>query len=487
MSEGERPIMSEKITTQVAVIGGGPGGYAAAFMAADLGLDTTLIDIEDNPGGTCLYRGCIPSKALLHVAHVMNAARELSHFGVDYQEPTLDLDRLREATKGVVAQMTGGLGQLCKARGVRFVKGRAAYEDSQTIEVVQENASSILVQCEYSVLAAGSRPALLPPLIKSPYIMNSTGALRLDDIPENLLIIGGGYIGLELGSVYAALGSRITMVEATDGLLPGVDRDLVRPLQKRLEGVFEEILLNVKVTNMEDVKGGLRVTLDGPDIKKPKRTFDKVLICIGRKPNSSGLGLGSTKVTVNERGFVQVDEQRRTTDPHIFAIGDIVEGPALAHKASHEGRVAAEVIAGHNVVYEPQAIPAVVFTDPEIAYVGLTESEAKKQGIKVNVARFPWAASGRATTLHRTEGLTKLITEPDSNRLLGVGITGEGAGELIGEATLAIEMGALASDLDLTIHPHPTLSETLMEAAGSIFGTATHIYRPVKKREAKEA
>lgn len=472
--------MSETITTQVAVIGAGPGGYAAAFMAADLGLDTTLIDIEDNPGGTCLYRGCIPSKALLHVAHVLNAAKEAEHFGVTFQAPAIDIDRLKAATKGVVDQMTGGLGQLSKARGVRYVKGRGTYADSQTITVVGDNHAITTVKCEHSILAAGSRPALLPPLIKSTRIMNSTGALRMDDIPGTLLVVGGGYIGLELGSVYAALGSVVTVVEATDGLLPGCDRDLVRPLAKRLESAFEEILLNTKVTNMEDVKGGLRVTLEGPDIKKPKRTYDKVMICIGRKPNSSGLGLDSTKVQVNERGFVVVDEQRRTTDPKIFAIGDIVEGPALAHKASHEGRVAAEVIAGKNVAFEPQAIPAVVFTDPEIAYTGLTENEAKKQGRKVNVARFPWAASGRATTLNRTDGLTKLITDPETNQLLGVGIVGEGAGELIAEATLAIEMGALASDIDLTIHPHPTLSETVMEAAGSIFGTSTHIYRPKK-------
>ncbi len=472
--------MSETITTQVAVIGAGPGGYGAAFMAADLGLDATLIDTEDNPGGTCLYRGCIPSKALLHVAQVLTAAREAEHFGVAFGEPAIDLDKLRAATKGVVSQMTGGLGQLCKARNVRFIKGRATYADSSTIHVLQENGNTVVVKCEHSILAAGSRPALLPPLIKSPHIMNSTGALRLESVPENLLVIGGGYIGLELGSVYAALGSKITLVEATDTLLPGCDRDLVRPLAKRLEDSFDEILMNTKVTNMEDVKGGVRVTLDGPEIKKPKRTFDKVLICIGRKPNSSGLGLDNTKVEVNDRGFVVVDEQRRTADPAIFAIGDIVEGMALAHKATHEGRVAAEVIAGHNVAFEPQAIPAVVFTDPEIAWTGLTETEAKKQGRKVEVARFPWAASGRATTLHRTEGLTKILVDPYTRQSLGVGIVGPGAGELIGEATLAIEMGAQASDIDLTIHPHPTLSETIMEAGAAIFGTSTHIYRPKK-------
>ncbi|MBI1318783.1 MAG: dihydrolipoyl dehydrogenase [Candidatus Hydrogenedens sp.] len=473
--------MSETIETQVAVLGGGPGGYAAAFMAADLGLDVTLIDTEENPGGTCLYKGCIPSKAMLHVAHVITAAREAAHFGVKFAEPEIDVDRVRAATKEVVQQMTGGLGQLCKARGVRFVRGRGAYDDSKTISVTAVGGATTIVKFQQSILAAGSRPTLLPPLIQSPYIMNSTGALRLDDVPENLLVVGGGYIGLELGTVYAALGSKITMVEATDGLLPGCDRDLVRPLAKRVEGIFEEILLNTKVTNMEHQKNGLKVTLEGEGIKKPKRVFDKVLICIGRKPNSSGLGLDNTKVKVNDRGFVEVDIQRRTSDPNIFAIGDIVEGPALAHKASHEGRVAAEVIAGHNAAFEPQAIPCVVFTDPEIAWVGITEGEAKKAGRKVDVARFPWAASGRATTLNRTEGVTKIISDPDTHQVLGVGITGAGAGELIAEATLAIEMGATASDIDLTIHAHPTLSEALMEAAGSIFGTATHIYRPKKK------
>jgi dihydrolipoamide dehydrogenase len=473
--------MSETIETQVAVLGGGPGGYAAAFMAADLGLDVVLIDTEENPGGTCLYKGCIPSKAMLHVAHVITAAKEAAHFGVKFAEPEIDIDRVRAATKEVVQQMTGGLGQLCKARGVRYVRGRGAYDDSQTISVAGANGVTTIVKYEHNVLAAGSRPALLPPLIQSPHIMNSTGALRLDNVPENLLVIGGGYIGLELGTVYAALGSTITLVEATDGLLPGCDRDLVRPLAKRLEGIFDEIMLNTKVVNMEHQKAGLKVTLDGEGIKKPKRVFDKVLICIGRKPNSSGLGLDNTKVKVNERGFVEVDLQRRTADPHIFAIGDIVEGPALAHKASHEGRVAAEVIAGHNAAFEPQAIPCVVFTDPEIAWVGLTENDAKKQGRKVDVARFPWAASGRATTINRGEGVTKIIADPETGQLLGVGITGANAGELIAEATLALEMGATVSDIDLTIHAHPTLSEALMEAAGSIFGTATHIYRPKKK------
>jgi dihydrolipoamide dehydrogenase len=310
--------------------------------------------------------------------------------------------------------------------------------------------------------------------------MNSTDALEIPDIPKTLLIIGGGYIGLELGSVYAALGSKVTVVEMTDGLLPGADRDLVRPLAAKLEERFEEILLNTKVADLSETKSGMKVTLEGEGIKKPTRTYDKVLVCIGRKPNASGLGLKNTNAKVNAQGFIEVDEQRRTADPYIFAIGDIVGGAMLAHKASHEGRVAAEVIAGQNVAFEPQAIPAVVFTDPEIAWTGLTETEAKAQGRNVTVTRFPWAASGRATTLNRNEGVTKILSDPETKQILGVGICGAGAGELIAEGTLAVEMGATASDLDLTIHPHPTLSETVMETAAAIFGTSMHIYRPKK-------
>ncbi len=472
--------MADTLTTQVAVLGGGPGGYAAAFMAADLGLDVTLIDVEANPGGTCLYRGCIPSKALLHVAHTITAAREAAHFGLNFEAPKIDLDRVRAATKEVVDQMTGGLGQLSTARKVKYIRGRAHFEDPNTLAIFESDITEDFLKFEYAIIAAGSRPMILGPLIDSPRIMNSTTALELKDIPSTLLVIGGGYIGLELGSVYSALGSAVTVVEATDGLLPGADRDLVRPLAKRLEEEFEEILLNTKVASMKDQKNGIAVTLEGADLKKPTRTFEKVLVCVGRRPNSSGLGLKNTKVAVDKHGFIEVDDQRRTAEPNIFAIGDIVGGAMLAHKASHEGRVAAEVIAGQPAAFEPQAIPAVIFTDPEIAWCGLTETEAKAAGRKVKVSRFPWAALGRATTLNRNEGVTKLITDPETHQILGVGITGAGAGELIAEGALAIEMGALASDLDMTIHPHPTLSESLMESAGAVFGTSTHIYRPKK-------
>jgi dihydrolipoamide dehydrogenase len=467
--------------TQVAVIGAGPGGYAAAFMAADLGLSVTLIDMEENPGGTCLYRGCIPSKALLHVARIMTDAAEAKTWGVEFGKPTVSLERLREATQEVVSKLTQGLGKLSKSRNIEYIRGQANIIGSDRLSVFRTNGVEEHVEFEYLICAAGSRPALFGPLIDSPRIMNSTVALQLPDVPKSLLVIGGGYIGLELGTVYAVLGSQVTLVEMTDGLLPGVDRELVRPLQQRVEKLFHEILLNTTVAEMSEQKNGIRVRLEGNDIKKPVRTFDKVLVCVGRKPNSSGLGLKSTKVTVDEKGFIQVDEQRRTQDPHIFAIGDVVGGAMLAHKATHEGRVAAEVIAGRNVSFEPLAIPAVVFTDPEIAWCGLTEEKAKAQGRPVKVSRFPWAASGRAQTLHRPEGLTKLILDAETHAVLGAGIVGAGAGELIAEAALAIEMGATAHDLDLTIHPHPTLSETIMEAAAAALGISTHIYRPAAK------
>ncbi len=472
--------MTDKKTTQLAIIGGGPGGYAAAFMAADLGLDVTLIEVEENPGGTCLYRGCIPSKALLHVARLINDAREAAAWGVYFEAPSIDLPKVREKTQGVVQQMTGGLGQLCKARKVTYLQGRAHFLDAHTLAVFRPDGSEETLQCEYAIIAAGSRPALFGPLIDSPRIMNSTGALQLEDIPEKLLVVGGGYIGLELGTVYAALGAQVTGVEMTDGLLPGADRDLVRPLAKRLDGVFHEINLNTKVAEMKEQKNGIKVVLEGPKGETTSRLFDKVLVAVGRKPNASGLGLGTTKVVINERGFIEVDAQRRTAEPHIFAIGDIVGGAMLAHKASHEGRIAAEVIAGRNAAFEPMAIPAVVFTDPEVAWCGLTELEAKKQGRAIQVTRFPWAASGRASTLNCSDGLTKLICDPDTSQVLGMAIVGSGAGELIAEGVLAIEMGALASDLDMTIHPHPTLSETVMESAAALFGQSTHIYRPKK-------
>lgn len=475
--------MPEKLKTQVAVIGGGPGGYAAAFHAADLGLEVALLDVQPNPGGTCLYRGCIPSKALLHVAKLINDAREAEEWGLTFTPPQMDISKMRRRTGQVVEQMTGGLGQLCRARKIKYIQARATFITTHQLAVFHEDGSEDLLEADYSIIATGSRPALFGPLIKSKRLMNSTNALQLESVPKSLLVIGGGYIGLELGSVYAALGSKVTVVEMTDMLLPGADRDLVAPLEKRLGGLFQEILLKTKVVEMKEQRNGMRVHLDGPDVGKSARVFDKVLICVGRKPNSRGLNLHDTRVETDARGFIQVDVQRRTAEPHIFAIGDVAGEPMLAHKASAEGKVAAAAIAGRKAAFEPQAIPAVVFTDPEVAWCGLTEKTAKEQGIAVKVARFPWTASGRASTLSRGDGLTKILCDPDSNQVLGVGIAGSGAGELISEGALAIEMGAVAEDLDMTIHPHPTLSETVMESAAALFGQSTHIYRPQRKTE----
>ena len=464
---------------RVTIIGGGPGGYAAAFYAADMGMDVTLIDEEQNPGGVCLYRGCIPSKALLHVAKVITDAREAAHWGVTFGEPTIDLDMLRAWKESVVAKLTSGLGQLSRQRKVNYIHGRAKFLDSRTLTVEKRDGGSERLSLEHVIIATGSRPATPPGLaLESPRVMDSTTALELPDIPATLLVIGGGYIGLELGSVYATLGSRVTVVEMTPGLLPGVDRDLVSILHKRLEKLFAAILVNTTVVEMTEDRAGIRVRFQGSNVAQPEQVFDKVLVAVGRKPNSSGLGLESTRVGVDARGFIKVDRQRRTSEPHIFAIGDVASEPMLAHKATHEGFVAVEAIAGHRAAFEPLAIPAVVFTDPEIAWCGLTETQAKEQGRPVKVPRFPWGASGRAMTLGRNEGVTKLLIDPETERILGVGICGSGAGELIAEGVVAIEMGALASDLKLCIHPHPTLSETLMESAEVFFGMSTHVYRP---------
>ena len=471
-----------KTTTQVAVIGGGPGGYAAAFAAADLGLKVTLIDLDKNPGGTCLYRGCIPSKALLHAARILSESRDAKHWGIKFGKPEIDLERLRTATGEVVAKMTGGLGQLAKARKVTYVQGRAGFLDSTSLRVHFENGDSQEVGFEHAIIASGSRPATVPSLmLESKRMMNSTDALELKTLPKTLLVIGGGYIGLELGTVYAELGSKVTIVEMMSTLLPGVDADLVKPLAERMEAICESVHLETQVKKVEKTRGGIAVTLEGKNIDQPQQTFERVLVSVGRTPNSSGLNLSETKVEVNDKGFIEVDEQMRTADHHIFAIGDVVGQPMLAHKAHHEGRVAAEVIAGHNSAFDVRAIPAVVFTDPEVAWAGLTETDAKKEGREVKLARFPWSASGRATTLHRSDGLTKLLADPETDQVLGVGIVGPGAGEMIAEGALAIEMGAVAQDLALTIHPHPTLTETVMESAELIFGSPVHLYRPQKK------
>ena len=471
--------MADNSTLQIAVVGGGPGGYAAAFLAADLGLKVTLIDPEVNPGGVCLYRGCIPSKALLHVAKLIEESHQAKNWGIEFSDPKIDLARLRGWKDSVVKRLTGGLGQLSKQRSVKYVQGRASFENSNTLRVSKAGGGEELLSFDRIILATGSRPTVIPSLkIDSPRVMDSTGALDLEEIPKSLLVVGGGYIGLELGSVYRALGTRVTVVEMLSGLLPGADRDLVLPLHKRLEKTFDAILLNTTVKSLKEESGGIRATFDGADVKEKERVFDKILVSVGRKPNSEIRGLDRTGVKVGPRGFIQVSKQLETDDPSIYAIGDVVGEPMLAHKASHEGRTAVEVIAGHKVAFEPHAIPAVVFTDPEIAWAGLTETGAKEQGREIAVAKFPWGASGRAITLDRPEGMTKLILDPKTERVLGVGIVGVGAGELIAEGVLAIEMAALAGDLELTIHPHPTLSETVMEAAEVFFGTSTDVYRP---------
>lgn len=471
--------MTENSSLHLAVVGGGPGGYAAAFLAADMGLKVTMIDPEVNPGGVCLYRGCIPSKALLHVAKLIEESHQAKNWGIEFSEPKIDLARLRAWKEGVVKRLTGGLGQLSKQRHVQYVQGRSGFENSNTLRVAKVGGGEEQLRFDRILIATGSRPAIIPTLnLNSPRMLDSTGALDLEDIPKTMLVVGGGYIGLELGSVYAVLGTRVTVVEMLSGLLPGADRDLVLPLHKRLEKMFEGIFVNTTVKALKAESGGIRATFDGADLKEREKVFEKVLVSVGRKPNSEIPGLDKTRVKVGPRGFIQVNKQLQTDDPNIYAIGDVVGEPMLAHKAMHEGRTAVEAIAGHKVAFEPHAIPAVVFTDPEIAWAGLTETQAKETGREITVTKFPWGASGRAITLDRPDGLTKLIIDPKTERVLGVGIVGAGAGELIAEGVLAIEMAALAGDLELTIHPHPTLSETVMEAAEVFFGTSTDVYRP---------
>jgi dihydrolipoamide dehydrogenase len=470
--------MPEIIENELAIIGGGPGGYAAAFLAADKGMKVTLIDAAERPGGTCLFVGCIPSKALLHTAKLITDARDAVPFGIRFAPPKIDVNGVRGHWQKVVDGLSKNLLELCKRRKVEFVRSRAVFVDSQTVQLSDGSQRRF----RHSILATGSLPALPGALgLKSPRVMDSAAALKLEDLPGSLLVVGGGYIGLELGYVYAALGSKVTVVEMTDGLLPGVDRDLVLPLQKRLEKLFEKIHLSTKVVNLEDTGKGVRATLEGEQLTDMQPAFERVLVAVGRKPNSANLGLEKTKVQLDPRGFVIVDEKRRATDERIYAIGDVAGEPMLAHKAMHEGRVAVEAIAGEAAAYDYRAIPAVVFTDPEIAWCGLTEGEAKKQLREVKVTRFPWGASGRAATLGRQEGVTKLLVDPQTDIVLGVGIVGTEAGEMISEGCLAVEMGATASDLSLTMHPHPTLSETLGEAAESLHGKATHLYRPRKE------
>lgn len=466
------------LNTQVVVLGGGPGGYPAAFEAADHGYQTILIDEGQRPGGVCLNRGCIPSKALLHLAKLIDETQESSAYGLTFSKPKIDLNKVRDFKNGVISKMSGGIDQLLKARKIQHLQGRGTFLDPHTIEVTYADGKKQTVGFEHAIIASGSSP-FVPPMfqIGDPRVMDSTGALELADVPGSLLVVGGGYIGLEMGSVYAALGAKVTVVELTGGLLPGADRDLVKPLQKRLEHLFHAMHLNTKVEGLTATPKGIVASLAGEGVE-PKQTFDRVLISIGRRPNSKGFGLEAAGVAVNEKGFITVDRQRRTSVPHLFAIGDVAGEPMLAHKATREAKVAVEALAGGPAEFDCIAIPAVVFTDPEVAWCGLQEHEAAAQNREVRVVKFPWAASGRATTLGRPEGLTKLIIDPATERVLGVAIVGVGAGELIAEGVLAVETAAVARDVAETIHAHPTLAETMMEAAESVFGQATHSYRP---------
>lgn len=469
----------------IVVLGGGPGGYAAAFLAADEGHEVVIVESEPKLGGTCLLRGCIPSKALLHVAKVIDEAHQLtSSWGVEFGEPKIDISKVRARKEKVIETLSGGLAQLAKRRNVKVIRARGRFENSTTL-ILEGSDTSIpeggKLTFDYCVLATGSVPAMPPNFkIGSDRVMDSTGALNLSDIPSKMLVIGGGYIGLEMGTVYAHLGTQVSVVEWTDTLLPGADRDLVAPLQRRLKQLFDNrIYLSTKVGSVAEVDNQIEVTFEGPG-KFGHERFDRVLVSVGRRPASQGLGLENTLVQLDQRGFALCDNQQRTSDPHILAIGDIAGEPMLAHKASHQAKVAIEVILGRNVTFDKQAIPAVVFTDPEIAWAGLTEDRAKKEGISVDVEIYPWAASGRAQALGCTDGLTKWLVDPVTHRVLGCGIVGSGAGELIAEAVLAIEMGCEVRDLAESIHPHPTLSETLMNAAEVHFGTATEIYKPKK-------
>jgi dihydrolipoamide dehydrogenase len=473
--------IADSSETQLIVIGGGPGGYAAAFHAADKGMKVMLIDAAKKPGGTCLHVGCIPSKALLHTAKMMTDVRDAAELGLHFEKPRIDLDGVRNHWMKIVTTLANNLLAMCKTRGVEYVNARATFVDSHTIQL--DNGARHRFQ--HCILATGSSPARPPMLsLESPRVMDSTAALKLEELPKKLLVVGGGYIGLELGYVYAALGSEVTVVELTNSLLPGADPDLVRPLKKRLDKLFHKIILNAKVVKLAEVNKAIQVTLEGEEVTEKEQTFDRVLVAVGRSPNSKNLGLENTKVQV-ERGFVQVDEQRRTADEAIYAIGDVAGEPMLAHKATYEGKVAVEAILGEHAAFDVRAIPAVVFTDPEIAWCGLMEHEAKREGREVKTAIFPWAASGRAATLGRQEGLTKLVIDPETDSILGVGIVGIEAGELIGEGVLAVEMGASAGDLSLSMHPHPTLTETLMEAGELAHGNATHFM--AKRRQAAAA
>lgn len=470
--------MAETHKTDLLVIGGGPGGYTAAFRAADLGLQVTLVNADDNLGGTCLLRGCIPSKALLHVAELITEASEARTYGLTFGDPKIDLDALRGWKDNIITRLSTGLSGLVRQRKVTHLTGYAQFESSQSASIAG-NEDIDRVEFEHAIIATGSRPIILPIFaLDTPRILDSTTALDLDEIPKSLLVVGGGIIGLELGSVYAALGSAVTVVEMTDTLLPGTDSDLVKPLETRLRQAFSAIHTSTRVTHIEEVNTGIEVHWEG-DGSKTSEIFDRVLLCIGRRPNTDNIGLENTEIQPDDRGFIEVDSQMRTNDPRLYAIGDAVPGPGLAHKAAHEGKIAAEVLAGESAAFDA-VIPSVVYTDPEIAWVGLTETDAHEQNRKVDIVRFPWAALGKAHAIGRIEGQTKLIIDPHTRRVLGMGIVGPQAGDLIAEGVLAIEMAAVAEDIAHTIHPHPSLAESIGIASEIHLGSATDVYMPKK-------
>ncbi|KQP83078.1 dihydrolipoyl dehydrogenase [Methylobacterium sp. Leaf117] len=483
--KGAAPVSGEEMRAQVLVIGAGPGGYTAAFRAADLGQSVVLVERWPNLGGVCLNVGCIPSKALLHAAKVIDESHAMAAHGISFTAPQIDIDKLRAWKDGVVKRLTGGLSGLAKQRKVTVVMGEARFVSPHQVAVEHEGRTRV-IGFDHAIIAAGSEPVQMPFIPHDdPRVIDSTGALELDGVPARLLVIGGGIIGLEMATVYHALGSQVTIVELMDQIIPGADRDLVTPLMKRIQKQYEAIHLKAKVTAVEATSEGLKVSFEGGSAPATD-TFDKVLVSVGRRPNGHRIGAEAAGVAVDARGFIGVDRQMRTNVPHIFAIGDVVGQPMLAHKATHEGKVAAEVAAGKPSAFDAKVIPSVAYTDPEVAWVGLTENEARAKGITLGKGVFPWAASGRSLALGREEGLTKVLFDPETDRILGCGIVGPSAGDLIAEAALAIELGADAEDIGLTIHPHPTLSETIGLAAEAFEGTITDLYMPKKDGPKKD-
>jgi dihydrolipoamide dehydrogenase len=471
--------------TQLAVIGAGPGGYAAAFRAADIGIDTALIDPEEHPGGVCLYRGCIPTKALLHAVKLKEEMKNAQTMGISFSESSLDLDTLRDWKDSVVHKLTSGLSKLSKSRNIEYYQRYASFSDKNTLLLKNEEGEQTdELSFENAIIATGSYPLVIPGMpADSSRVMTSESALQIPDIPERLLVIGAGYIGLEMSTIYHGLGSKVSIAEMLDGLMPGADRDIIKEFQKANDGLFEEIMLSTKVKQAEETESGISVTFEGGENGAEKKEYDKVLLSLGRKPATEGLNLKNAGIETDEKGFITVDLQRRTNVENIYAVGDLTGPPLLAHKASHEGIAAVRVINGEHAAFDPKVIPSVEYTKPEIAWCGMNEAEIQNQEKHIRTVRFPWSASGRAATMATQHGMTKLFIDEDTEQVLGAAIVGENAGELIGETALAVEMAARASDIEMTIHPHPSLSETIMEAAASFYGTATTIYRPRRKQK----